>query len=205
MSIHKLDEWSITNCTSHLHITHLTRIHYHKTTWTSADSMIWSRHLTMRSRSSRTGLASEPSTCWNAPVRVRKPHIQLSISATASRICQMWCIIIMYYYIFKIIPSNMTYHIQCVRVWKPHTQPCPHTQQSMTATACSIDKYYICLCSIDSTVSSIVILSGELSSEERWGSGVETQKNVRGEIGGWGRIPFNEPYAPLLSTIYDGA
>ena len=38
--------------------------------------------------------------------------------------------------------------------------------------------------------------------------GVETQKNVRGdpgEIGGWGRVPFNEPYAPSLSTIYDGA
>ena len=29
---------------------------------------------------------------------------------------------------------------------------------------------------------------------ERWGAGVETQKNVRGEIGGWGRVPFNEPY-----------
>ena len=40
---------------------------------------------------------------------------------------------------------------------------------------------------------------------ERWGAGVETQKNVRGEIGEWGRVPFNEPYAPLLSTIYDGA
>ena len=41
--------------------------------------------------------------------------------------------------------------------------------------------------------------------EERWGAGVETQKNVRGEFGGWGRVPFNEPYAPSLSTIYDGA
>jgi len=41
--------------------------------------------------------------------------------------------------------------------------------------------------------------------EERWGAGVETQKNVRGEIGGWGRVPFNEPYAPSLSTIYNGA
>ena len=40
---------------------------------------------------------------------------------------------------------------------------------------------------------------------ERWGAGVETQKNVRGEIGGWGRGPFNETYAPSLSTIYDGA
>jgi len=43
------------------------------------------------------------------------------------------------------------------------------------------------------------------SSDERWGAGVETQENVRREIGGWGRVPFNEPYAPLLSTIYDGA
>jgi len=40
---------------------------------------------------------------------------------------------------------------------------------------------------------------------ERWGAGVETQKNVQEEIGGWGRVPFNERYAPLLSTIYDGA
>jgi len=39
--------------------------------------------------------------------------------------------------------------------------------------------------------------------DERWGAGVETQKNVRGEIGEWGRVPFNEPYAPSLSTIYD--
>ena len=37
------------------------------------------------------------------------------------------------------------------------------------------------------------------------GAGVETKKNVRGEIGGWGRVPFNEPYSPSLSTIYDGA
>ena len=41
--------------------------------------------------------------------------------------------------------------------------------------------------------------------DERWGAGVETQKNVRGEVGGWGQVPFNEPYAPSLSTIYDGA
>jgi len=44
-----------------------------------------------------------------------------------------------------------------------------------------------------------------LGKEERWGAGVETQKNVRGEIGGWCRVPFNETYAPLLSTIFDGA
>ena len=44
-----------------------------------------------------------------------------------------------------------------------------------------------------------------LRQKERWGAGVETQKNVRAEVGGWGRVPFNEPYAPSLSTIYDGA
>ena len=44
-----------------------------------------------------------------------------------------------------------------------------------------------------------------VAKRERWGAGVETQKNVRGEMGGWGRVPFNEPYAPSLSTIYDGA
>jgi len=41
--------------------------------------------------------------------------------------------------------------------------------------------------------------------DERWGAGVETPKNVRGEVEGWGRVPFNEPYTPSLSTIYDGA
>jgi len=40
---------------------------------------------------------------------------------------------------------------------------------------------------------------------ERWGAGVETQKYVRWDIGEWGRVPFNESYAPSLSTIYDGA
>ena len=47
--------------------------------------------------------------------------------------------------------------------------------------------------------------SNRIGANVRWGAGVETQKNVRGEIGGWGRVPFNEPYAPSLSTIYDGA
>ena len=48
-------------------------------------------------------------------------------------------------------------------------------------------------------------LFGALVWVERWGAGVETQKSVRGEIGGWGREPFHENYAPSLSTIYDGA
>ena len=50
-----------------------------------------------------------------------------------------------------------------------------------------------------------LIMCAHQSLEERWGAGVETQKNVRGEIRGWGRVPFNETYAPSLSTIYDGA
>jgi len=45
----------------------------------------------------------------------------------------------------------------------------------------------------------------EETCTERWGAGVETQKDVRGVFGGWGRVPFNETYAPSLSTIYDGA
>jgi len=40
---------------------------------------------------------------------------------------------------------------------------------------------------------------------ERWGAGVGTQKNARGVFGGWGRVPFNEPYVPSLSTFSGGA
>ena len=59
---------------------------------------------------------------------------------------------------------------------------------------------------IDANLSeSLIIDAVTLREYERWGAGVETQKNVRGKIGGWGRVPFNEPYAPSLSTIYDGA
>jgi len=43
------------------------------------------------------------------------------------------------------------------------------------------------------------------TSNERCGAGVETQKNVWREIGGWGPVPYNKTYAPSLSTIYDGA
>jgi len=50
-----------------------------------------------------------------------------------------------------------------------------------------------------------IVVFNRSTYDERWGAGVETQKNVRGEIGEWGRVPFNEPYAPSLSTIYDGA
>jgi len=57
-----------------------------------------------------------------------------------------------------------------------------------TATHCDVNVCGDCVC-----------------GEERWGAGVKTQKNVRGEIGGWGREPFHENYAPSLSTIYDGA
>jgi len=57
----------------------------------------------------------------------------------------------------------------------------------------------------DMTCTQSCVLGPCISWDERWGAGVETQKYVRGEIGGWGRIPFNETYAPSLSTIYDGA
>jgi len=56
---------------------------------------------------------------------------------------------------------------------------------------------YICMCICRTLASD--------AHEERWGAGVETQKNIREEIGEWGRVPFNEPHAPSLSTIYDGA
>ena len=59
-----------------------------------------------------------------------------------------------------------------------------------------------CVCSWTGYIAS---MHNRLHLEERWGAGVETQKNVRGVFGGWGRVPFNEPYAPSLSTIYDGA
>ena len=60
--------------------------------------------------------------------------------------------------------------------------------------------------SLSVLVSPSLLLSLFLSPYiDRRGAGVETRKNVRGEIGGWGRVPFNEPYAPSLSTIYDGA
>jgi len=64
------------------------------------------------------------------------------------------------------------------------------------------------IASIISVILSLLLpyfLSLVPSHHERWGAGVETQKNVRGVFGGWGRVPFNEPYAPSLSTIYDGA
>ena len=60
----------------------------------------------------------------------------------------------------------------------------------------------MCICLLTVTLSHDSLVSRH---GERWGAGVETQKNVRGEVGGWGRVPFNEPYAPSLSTIYDGA
>jgi len=86
-------------------------------------------------------------------------------------------------------------HIQiCVCTSKyvcTHPNMC-HVFQKKTMSPldmCTRINTYVCVCIWD----------------ERRGAGVETQKNVRGEIGGWGRVPFNETYAPSLSTIYDGA
>ena len=61
------------------------------------------------------------------------------------------------------------------------------------------------LLSLTFALLSLTFATVHAPGRERWEAGVETQKNVRGEIGGWGRVPFNEPYAPSLSTIYDGA
>jgi len=54
-------------------------------------------------------------------------------------------------------------------------------------------------------ISAMIYHHHDRTLDERWGAGVETQKNVMGVFGGWGRVPFSEPYAPSLSTIYDGA
>ena len=66
--------------------------------------------------------------------------------------------------------------------------------------------YVLCMCYSMRTLHTHRFVSTHTTHtcRERWGAGVETQKNVRGEIGGWGRVPFNETYAPSLSTIYDG-
>jgi len=64
---------------------------------------------------------------------------------------------------------------------------------------------FCCAYVIDQSLASALMSISLSCYAERWGAGVETQKNVRGEIGGWGRVPFNETYAPSLSTIYDGA
>jgi len=59
-----------------------------------------------------------------------------------------------------------------------------------------------------STASFGWFLYGLFSSQEPFwevGGWGRDPKKWRGEIGGWGRVPFNEPYAPSLSTMYDGA
>ena len=102
----------------------------------------------------------------------------------------------------------------------PHVNEyCMELCKSLCVAACCSMLQYVCmyrspeLCKSQCVVVLRVLLhvvckkssSCLKSYVERWGAGVETQKNVRREIGGWGRVPFNKPYAPLLSTIYDGA
>jgi len=83
-----------------------------------------------------------------------------------------------------------------------------HNLINNLTTAPALGKFvknmYIYVCGTRSTPAEAETRKNELANE-RWGAGVETQKNARGEIGGWGRVPFNEPYAPSLSTIYDRA
>ena len=76
--------------------------------------------------------------------------------------------------------------------------------QASFKKACSVE--FVQFGNLDAEVRNLdADVHNSLSSGERWGAGVETQKNVRGEVGGWGRVPFNEPCAPSLSSIYDGA
>ena len=93
--------------------------------------------------------------------------------------------------IYVLVQSK--YHMVCLHECRGHVHPLrPRLPQSECVAVC---------CSVLQCVD----VSARYIDHERWGPGVETQKNVRGEIGGWGRVPFNEPYAPSLSTIYDGA
>ena len=88
--------------------------------------------------------------------------------------------------------------------------PCVWVCLCSSVCVCAIIWLHLCVCYIHVENWNLWIVSILLSTyyscyAERWGAGVETQKNLRGEFGGWGRVPFNEPYAPVLSTIYDGA
>ena len=87
-----------------------------------------------------------------------------------------------------------------------------HCNNSYTATHCNTLQHTAIHCdTLQYTATDLrhqcrhLLVCFAVCPRERWGAGVETQKNVLGEIGGWGRVPFNEPYAPSLSTIYDGA
>jgi len=89
-----------------------------------------------------------------------------------------------------------------------HTQPCKHVRIHKNARARAHICIHICTPIVLSTILHFLVNYSTRPQDihnERWGAGVETQKYVRGEIGGWGRVPFNESYAPSLSTIYDGA
>ena len=93
-------------------------------------------------------------------------------------------------------------HLLLLDVW--------HMKQQCVAVCYSALQYvavcYIVLQCV--AVSRLQCLARQLDVwhiKERWGAGVETQKNVLGVFGGWGRVPFNEPHAPSSSTIYDGA
>jgi len=107
--------------------------------------------------------------------------------------------------------SLQTSHVMS-HIWAGHVNRSNHTRKQVTAHIWTslVEHYRI---PHESTIIPVhkrvmsYILAGHVNNthEERWGAGVETQKNVRGEIGWWGRVPFNEPYAPLLSIIYDGA
>ena len=108
-------------------------------------------------------------------------------------ICDVYIFIcIMYIYIYNVYICMYIYIYMCRCI-------CMYIYIHMcffTSTPLHIS-IYICIY--------YFVTSVRFLPHQRWGAGVETQKYVRGEIGGWGRVPFNETYAPSLSTIYDGA
>jgi len=84
------------------------------------------------------------------------------------------------------------------------TVPCDVPSKSSKVEQVSA-QVEMCVCACVCGYKYMCIRICKVSFKERWGAGVETQKNVLGVFVGRGRVPLNEPYAPSLSTIYDGA
>ena len=96
-------------------------------------------------------------------------------------------------------PVSLDMHIATIQIAMMHPKQWFKYPYDTTLTRCV---YHDNVSEMCQTMCQITFV---FESEWEVGAGVETQKNVRGEIGGWGWVPFNEPYAPSLSTIYDGA
>jgi len=147
---------------------------------------------------------------------VRVPHLNVRVCATAVSRTYASCYESRHLYEHSYVCHIWTF----VRVPHPNVRMCATSTFSwsrwhlvsmrhltyMNANMCtSSERSYLCHIWTFVCVPLDDTLLADPDRIERWGAGVETQKNVRGEIGGWGRVPFNETYAPSLSTIYDGA